>query len=308
MRRAVHRLVRGSSYRLRLTEWCVIAVLSVCGLALALAAATVNLRPDQQMILAVVTAAMFLVCNRRAGRPMTLFLTMLSGLVSLRYIVWRATETIEFNTVLQGFLGSGLVLAEAYAVVVLALGYIQTVWPLERRPAALPADHADWPTVDVYVPTYNEDLSIVRATVLAAMAIDWPRNEIRVYILDDGRRLAFRDFAASCGAGYIIRPDNAHAKAGNLNHAMTLTDGDFIAIFDCDHVPTRAFLQLTMGLLTRNPRVAFVQTPHHFYSPDPFQRNLAAGTRYPPKATCSMACYKTATTFGTPPSFVAHAR
>ena len=35
------------------------------------------------------------------------------------------------------------------------------------------------------------------------------------------------------------------------------------------------------GLLARNPRLAFVQTPHHFYSPDPFQRNLAAGTRVP---------------------------
>ena len=62
---------------------------------------------------------------------------------------------------------------------------------------------------------------------------------------------------------------------------MTLTDGEFIAVFDCDHVPTRAFLQLTLGWLVREPQIAFVQTPHHFYSPDPFQRNLAAGTRVP---------------------------
>jgi cellulose synthase (UDP-forming) len=260
---------------------CTTALLGVCGLTLAFAATAVDLRPGQQMVVAIVTAAVFLVCNRRPGRPMTLFLTMLSSLVSLRYIVWRVTETIEFNTIPQGVISSGLVLAEAYAVVVLALGYIQTVWPLERKPLPLPPDPAEWPTVDVYVPTYNEDLSIVRATVLAAMAIDWPRNKLRVYILDDGRRQAFRDFAASSGAGYIIRPDNAHAKAGNLNHAMTLTDGDFIAVFDCDHVPTRAFLQMTMGWLTHHPSMAFIQTPHHFYSPDPFQRNLAAGTRVP---------------------------
>jgi cellulose synthase (UDP-forming) len=265
----------------RAAEWSVIALLGVFGLGLAFTAATVELAPIEQLILATVTAVVFLVCNRRPGRQMTLFLTVLSGLVSLRYIVWRVTETIEFNTVLQGLLGSGLVLAEAFAVTVLALGYIQTVWPLERKPVPLPVDPADWPTVDVYVPTYNEDLSIVRATVLAALAIDWPRDKLRVYILDDGRRLAFRDFAASCGSGYIIRPDNMHAKAGNLNHAMTLTDGDFLAIFDCDHVPTRAFLQMTMGMLARDPHLAFVQTPHHFYSPDPFQRNLAAGLRVP---------------------------
>ena len=262
-------------------EWGLIGFLGICGLGLAFVAATVNLDPVDQSILAFATALAFFLGNRRKGRRMTLFLTMLSALMSLRYIVWRVTETLEFNTVLQGFLGTGLALAEAYAVVVLALGYIQTMWPLQRQPMPLPDNPADWPTVDVYIPSYNEDLSIVRATVLAAMAIDWPQDKLRVYILDDGRRLAFRDFAASCGCGYIIRPDNAHAKAGNLNHAMTLTDGDFVAIFDCDHVPTRAFLQLTMGLLTHNPRLAFVQTPHHFYSPDPFQRNLAAGTRVP---------------------------
>ena len=156
MRRAVQRLVRGSWHRPRLIEWGVIAALSVCSLILVFAAATVDLRPDQQLVLAIVTALIFLVCNRRPGRAMTLFLTTLSALVSLRYIVWRATETIEFDTVPQGVLGSGLLLAEAYAVVVLALGYVQTVWSLGRKPLPLPADPADWPTVDVYVPTYNE--------------------------------------------------------------------------------------------------------------------------------------------------------
>ncbi len=52
-------------------------------------------------------------------------------------------------------------------------------------------------------------------------------------------------------------------------------------MFDCDHIPTRAFLQMTIGWLVADPRLAMVQTPHHFYSPDPFQRNLAAGTRVP---------------------------
>jgi cellulose synthase (UDP-forming) len=48
----------------------------------------------------------------------------------------------------------------------------------------------------------------------------------------------------------------------------------FVAIFDCDHVPTRSFLQMTMGWMLRDPKLAMLQTPHHFYSPDPFERNL----------------------------------
>ncbi len=54
-------------------------------------------------------------------------------------------------------------------------------------------------------------------------------------------------------------------------------------MFDCDHVPTRAFLQLTMGWLLAEPDLALVQTPQHAYSPDPFQRNLAAGRGVPPE-------------------------
>ena len=283
MRRLLLRLLRGSTAAPRNLEWVAIAILGLFGLGLVWAVATVNLDPVEQSVLACATAAAFMICNRISGRQMTLCLTMLSALVSLRYIVWRFTETLEFNTLLQGLLGTGLAMAEAYAIIVMALGYFQTVWPLERKPTPLPADPTTWPTIDVYVPTYNEDLSVVRATVLAAMAMDWPHDKLQVYVLDDGRRQEFRDFAESCGAGYIIRPDNAHAKAGNLNHAMTLTDGEFIAVFDCDHVPTRAFMQLTVGWLVREPQMAFIQTPHHFYSPDPFQRNLAAGTRVPPE-------------------------
>ena len=111
--------------------------------------------------------------------------------------------------------------------------------------------------------------------------MDWPRDKMKIWLLDDGRREEFRQFADACGVGYVTRGDNLHAKAGNLNNAMRHTDGEFIAVFDCDHIPTRAFLQLSMGWMVDQPNLAMVQTPHHFYSPDPFQRNLAAGTRVP---------------------------
>jgi cellulose synthase (UDP-forming) len=257
------------------------ALLTLIGVALLFSVASVELDDRDQALLGVATIILFLVINRFPGRLATLMLVMLSLAVSLRYIIWRMTDTLLFRTPLQGTLGTILVIAELYAITVMLLGYAQTVWPLGRRPVPLPDDPQRWPTVDVYIPTYNESLSVVRATVLAALAMDWPREKLRVYLLDDGRRAEFRDFAAECGAGYIIRPDNRHAKAGNLNHALRHTDGEMIAVFDCDHVPTRAFLQMTVGWLVRDSRLALVQTPHHFYSLDPFQRNLRAGTRVP---------------------------
>ncbi len=251
------------------------------GLLLAWPVIVTPLDAVDQSWLALGGIAVFLLVNRIKGRRVTIVLAALSGLVSLRYIHWRVTETVEPLGFWQGFFMIGLVLAEAYAVLSLFLGYFQTLWPLPRRPAPLPADPASWPTVDVFIPTYNESLDVVKPTVLAALALDWPADKFNVYILDDGRRPEFRAFAEACGAGYVIRPDNKGAKAGNINHALTLTEGEYIAIFDCDHVPTRAFLQLTLGWMLRDPRLAMVQTPHHFYSLDPFERNLSGGRDVP---------------------------
>jgi cellulose synthase (UDP-forming) len=251
------------------------------GLFGALLFVTVPLPAEQQGILALAGLVVVLLFNRRGGRRMSLFLMALSALLSLRYIHWRITETIEPDGFIQGFFMIGLLLAEVYAVAALLLGYFQTAWPLERKPAPLPSDPATWPTVDVFIPTYNESLDIVRPTVMAALAMDWPADKFNVWILDDGRRPEFRAFAEEIGCGYIIRPDNKGAKAGNINHALRVTEGDYVAIFDCDHVPTRAFLQLTLGWLVKDRELCMVQTPHHFYSPDPFERNLARGRNVP---------------------------
>lgn len=70
---------------------------------------------------------------------------------------------------------------------------------------------------------------------------------MNIYILDDGNRPEFRAFADEVGVKYIARPTHEHAKAGNINNALKQATGEFVAIFDCDHVPTRSFLQLTMG-------------------------------------------------------------
>lgn len=251
------------------------------GAGLLLAVATVPLDERGQAVLAAASFAVFLAADRFKDRGVSVFLVVLSLAVSLRYIVWRLTETLSFGSPAELVLGCGLAAAEVYAILVLVLGYMQTLWPLGRKPVPMPDRVEAWPSVDVYVPTYNEPLGIVRATVLGCMAMDYPRDKLRVFLLDDGRREEFRAFARDVGCGYIARAGNVHAKAGNLNHALSQTSGELVAVFDCDHIPTRAFLQMTVGWLVRDPGLALVQTPHHFYSPDPFQRNLPVGAHVP---------------------------
>ncbi|MEI6159370.1 MAG: UDP-forming cellulose synthase catalytic subunit [Roseococcus sp.] len=255
--------------------------LVLLGASLSLTIITVPMEAEQQVIFALGCLFLFLVFNRMQGRTITLLLIVLSLLVSLRYIFWRLTETLDFSSFLQTFLGVGLLMAEVYAIIALVLAYFQTLWPLDRKPAPLPADPDEWPAVDVFIPSYNEPLDVVRPTVFAALALDWPADRLNVYLLDDGRREDFRRFAEEVGCHYIIRPDNKGAKAGNINHALGQTSSEYIVIFDCDHVATRGFLQLSLGWMLRDQGLAMVQTPHYFYSPDPFERNLAAGQRVP---------------------------
>jgi cellulose synthase (UDP-forming) len=217
----------------------------------------------------------------------TMLLMTFSMFSTLRYGYWRVIQTWE------GITSAGhihrwdtifvllLLVAEFFAFSTLILGYFQTLRPLKRPPLPLDGNPEDWPTVDVLIPTYNEPLHVVQGTVIAAMAMDYPADKMRVLLLDDGRRVEFRDFAARIGVGYIARNNNAHAKAGNINHALKLLSGEFVAIFDSDHVPARSFLQTTLGWFLRDRNLGLLQTPHHFYSPDPFERNLGQFGRVP---------------------------
>ncbi|MFS2221575.1 UDP-forming cellulose synthase catalytic subunit [Pantoea sp. B65] len=236
---------------------------------------------QKQYIFGLISIALLFLLGLSKSKQVSIVMVILSALMSTRYIYWRATETLHFNSEVEAILGIGLFLAELYVWLILILGFLQTTWPLKRTIEPLPDDVSLWPTVDIYVPSYNESLDVVRDTVLAAQCIDYPRDKLKIYLLDDGKRSEFAVFAADVGVGYITREDNSHAKAGNLNHAMKITKGELICVFDCDHVATRTFLQATVGPFLSDPKLALLQTPHYFYSPDPFERNLRAARNIP---------------------------
>ena len=242
---------------------------------------------EQVIVGAVLVFIAILLNTASRSLSVTMLLMTFSVFSTLRYGYWRVMQTWDgitsaghlyrWDTVVV----LALLAAEFFAFSTLILGYFQTLRPLQRPPLELEGARADWPTVDVLVPTYNEPLHVVRATVLAAMAMDYPLRKMRVLLLDDGRRAEFRDFAAQAGVEYIARGNNTHAKAGNINHALEQVHGEYVAIFDSDHVPARSFLRMTLGWFLRDRGLGLVQTPHDFYSPDPFERNLGQFRKVP---------------------------
>ena len=229
--------------RSRLADTLRDVLMAAVGLIVVLSIASAPLTAREQAIFAVATMLTFMVCNRFARPLMSMLLIALSLAVSIRYIFWRVTETLQFGSWTEFFFGYGLALAEVYAITVLVLGYVQTAWPLSRAPLPLPADPQSWPRSTCTSRRTTRPMTMVRATVLAALAMDWPADKFSVFILDDGRRRSSATSPPSAAAATSSATTTSHAKAGNLNAAMTRTDGEFIAVFDCDHIPTRAFLQ-----------------------------------------------------------------
>ncbi|MFI9328604.1 glycosyltransferase family 2 protein [Kitasatospora sp. NPDC052868] len=119
------------------------------------------------------------------------------------------------------------------------------------------------PTVDLYLPTCGEPLDVLENAYRAVRELDWP-DALTVWVLDDADRAEVAELAAAHGYRYVVRPDRGHLKkAGNLNHALTLSSAEYIAILDADFAPRRDFLRHLVPYLA-DPRIGIVQSPQCF--------------------------------------------
>lgn len=206
--------------------------------------------------------------ERRVGYLRTCrILSAVSLLAALVYLKWLVFDARPDNVALFAL----LVGAEMFNIVQ-AMGFWYTISTQQWIDTTAKSFARSTETVDIYVTVYGEPVEVVERTVAAAMRIRHPRKA--VWVLDDGKMPQIEEMARRLGTGYLIRRDNRGAKAGNLNEAMKRTNGEFVVIFDADHVPVPEFLEQTLGGFA-DPAVAFVQTPQ-VYSNKPVNR-VAAG-------------------------------
>jgi len=185
---------------------------------------------------------------------------VLALVASLRYFAWRITETM--NPVAVWFFYVFLA-AELVGFGEIVLFYL-TTWR-RRIHEAVPA--LPGRTVDVFIPTYNEPVALLRDTAVCAISMRYPHT---TWLLDDGNRPEVRALAEELGCRYLARSDRSHAKAGNLNHALTHSSGDFVVTLDADHVPQPDLIDRLLGFF-EDPKVAIVQVNQDFYNLDSFQ-------------------------------------
>lgn len=209
--------------------------------------------------------------------------------IALRYMYWRLTETVlpypdggpSFYWVWILFAVEVLACVEVILFLVLMSRYVDRSAEADRLARVFFArEQHELPTVDVFIPTYNEPLDVLERTIIGARSLDYPAGKLNVYVLDDQRRDWLKAYCEEKNVIHVTRGDNSHAKAGNMNNGLKVSSGDFIAIFDADFVPYRHFLRRTLPFFS-DDSIGIVQTPQHFFNVDPVQSNLGLENIWP---------------------------
>jgi len=293
------RLPEAGALRTRLPGYMPVGLSVLFLLGMVACASSISTRT--QISVAVVAMIGFMVLRHfNEQETVRVVFLFLATFLSVDYFYWRTFTTLIYHDPVSFFFAMALYFAEFYGFTVYMLSIFVNVDPLDRRPLRISGGPEALPTVDVMIPTFNEGQALLEVTVLSALDMDYPKEKLKVYVLDDGgteqRRnspdpelaLAARrrhvDLQALCdrwGAHYLTREKNLESKAGNINNGLQQSHGELVAIFDADHAPTRNFLQNTIGWFQHDPKLFLVQTPHFFVNPDPLEKNLETFANMP---------------------------
>lgn len=197
--------------------------------------------------------------SRRRRQALVRILIVLTLTFGTTYVTWRWLDSLNWAV---WWIAVPLVLAEMYSLVDAFL-FGTTMW--RRKERGEPPPPPENATVDVLITTYNEDVEMVMTTATAAHQIRYPH---KTWVLDDGNRSEMKAAVEAAGIGYIARAEgwdgySRHAKAGNLNNALLVLDGEFLLILDADQIPAPAILDRTLGYFS-DDQVALIQTPQWF--------------------------------------------
>ena len=197
-------------------------------------------------------------------------LYFVSLLTAVSYILWR------FGTIpTEGanlFIGIFLLTAEIISLV----QFLSFLFISSRKKKELKKIESEnyFPTVDIFIPTYGEPTYILKKTIAACIAIDYPKDKKKIYICDDSKRYEVKKLCEEMKVNYSIRSNNENAKSGNINNVLLNSSGEIVVVFDADMIPKNNFLKETINYFI-NEQVGFIQTPQSFYNPDIFQQHLS---------------------------------
>jgi hypothetical protein len=169
--------------------------------------------------------------------------------------------------IVLGIYGFCLILIFFYAVIQFSLA--RTYQKTKKKRAAekpLEFDGHFAPKVTIQLPMFNE-MYVAERIIEETAKIEYPREQFEIQVLDDStdetKDIIAAKVAEIAATGinikHIHRTDRTGYKAGALDAAMDKVEGEFIAIFDSDFMPSVDFLKKTIPYF-EDPKIGVVQT------------------------------------------------
>ncbi len=171
-----------------------------------------------------------------------ILLMVFSLFLASRYWVFRTFDTLYYTAIIDCAAMILLYLAESYGILIHVTGMFVNILPLKRKLRSIDLNRPDLPTIDIFIPTYNEPVKFVEITATACLSMEYPKDKVAIHILDDGgtwekkndkdpvkaekarnRANALGDAAQRLGIRYLTRKNNKNAKAGNITAALKAT-------------------------------------------------------------------------------------
>jgi cellulose synthase/poly-beta-1,6-N-acetylglucosamine synthase-like glycosyltransferase len=182
------------------------------------------------------------------------------------FLLGAAYETICMSVLVMCL--TGLILFSCHNLIMLFtfLAYRKEKRAAEAREMTLAATMQVFPKVLVQLPLYNEK-HVAERLLNAVCRMDWPADRLTIQVLDDSNdetcaildRCAEKLRAQGHPIEIVRRSDRRGYKAGALAYGLTLSDAEYVAIFDADFVPTRDFLRRAIQPLLTDKQLAVVQ-------------------------------------------------
>lgn len=209
---------------------------------------------------------------RQRGRTFLTFIAFLCGSV----LVWIGYDySQQYSTWFSLTVGFLLALGAMGVFIVLlteAHELAEAVWTHKRRREFLPVegDSHYRPKVSIHVPCYNEPPEMVKQTLDALAALDYPDYE--VLIIDNNTKdpavwEPVRDYCLTLGPRFKffhVAP-LAGFKGGALNYLIphTAKDAEVIAVIDSDYCVSPNWLKHMVPHFA-DPKIAVVQSPQDY--------------------------------------------
>ncbi|MGC8710317.1 MAG: glycosyltransferase [Candidatus Micrarchaeia archaeon] len=218
--------------------------------------------------------------KERLARFMTIPLILFLDVVSIGFSIYLVSIAMNLSTVIIAAIFILLSVIAAFFNTLAAFSYYDSYFYEKelKKSKVLERKLHKFFTVAIVIPVYNENPKIVENTIKRLKKIEYPKDKLRYYLVDDSTKPeiveGIKKVAEDTGVMLIHRNNREGFKAGALNNFMKYSNEEMIAIFDADEYLVNKRFLLELLPYFENSKIGYVQTEKRYANSNFFANSI----------------------------------